>query len=597
MHFARKEQPVQSLPKALTVAQRIEVERRQRYVRKARQLSKGGKGVGGVKVRIKAILLVSEDLKDPNPPSPATIGRWAKKENTLSLGVADEMVGAGRKPHKSKFEYLKPIALDVFHEFFLKESLLEFQATFDIFVGRVKREHGEDSDYPCYATFIGWIKDICSFEASRKRHGKLATSELLRNAVSMIRPSRPLERVEVDGLRLAIGLVDDNKKYLGMVTLILVIDCYTRCILGYCLHVGKGKPASAYIHAYRHALCPKPEGSFNPNCENGWPAYGVWENTVVDGGSGATSLSVNGFLNTAGIPLSVVQTAAGWKKPYVESFNDTVRSNFARLLSSYCGHDLTAVQDHTLQQKASMTPEMFRAAFEKWLLDEYHVSRHSGLNMKSPKDAWKEAQDEGLFAPMLPANYEQVQLPQGETRFAVISGDACHQGVQINNVRYNDADRKLKQIGLKLNRQNQERVVECHYSVVDISEITFRDPFTEQTYVAKATNPDITPGMSLAEYEANRVKRYQNKGFGRKRTFAESEERETTEQAHQTNPDLNRTTKQRRASPEQMAEATNNQMAEYEQQRQTQNNGGGSDTNVTPLPNVDLSSIGGHNHD
>ena len=599
LHLVKPKKAVQALPKTLTIEERLEVEKRQKYVRMARKLSMGPKGVGGISVRKQVRDIVSKQINDKNPASPAQIARWVVQDNTLSLGVAHDIVRIVRKPHQSKFEYLKPIALEVFDEFFLKESLPEYQSTFDIFVGHVKTKYGEDVDYPCYATFINWIKDISPYDECKKRNGKIATRELMRNAVEQIKTTRPLERIEADGLRLAIGLVDENGHYLGMVTLILLIDCHTRCILGYCLHIGKGEPASTYIHAYRHALCPKPLGSFNVNCKNDWPMYGVWETTVVDGGTGPTSLAANSFLNTAGIPIDVVQTAAGWKKPYIERFNGTVRSTFAKLLSSYCGHDLMKVQDRTLRQKASMTPEMFRAAFEKWLLDEYHVSPHSGINNKTPYQAWKESFKDPAFAPMLPANYEQVRLPQGETKYPVISGDACHLGVQINNVRYNDTDRKLKSIGLKLRQNNDEPIVECHYSVTDISQITVRDPFTEQTFVVDAVHKDVVPGMALAEFDAIRVKRYKNKGLGRDRTFAESDERKAAEDAHQSNPNVDDTIKRRKANTDQMAEGVRNQQAQYDEDRAGQSSGISEKTQspATKIPNVDLSKIGGYNHD
>jgi hypothetical protein len=595
LHLVRPEKSVQSLPKTLTLLQRVEVDRRLKYVRMSKQLSKGGKGVGGVNVRKSAIKLVKKTLNDKNPPHPSVLARWSKKENEHSLGVAQDFVHILRKPHQSKFEHLKPLALKVFDEIFLKGSLPEYQATFDIFVGQVKSKYGEDCDYPCYATFINWMKDICPYEASKKRNGKISTRELMRNAIDQIRTSRPLERIEVDGLRLAIGLIDDEGKYIGMVTLIIVIDCHTRCILGYCLHPGKGEPASTYIHAYRHALCPKLKDSYNPNCENDWPMYGVWENTVVDGGTGPTSLSATSFMNTAGIPIDVVQTAAGWKKPYIERFNGTVRSTFAKLLPSYCGHDITRVQDRTLREKASMTPEMFRAAFEKWLLDEYHVSPHSGLDNKTPYQSWKDSFKDPSIRPMLPANYDQLVLPQGEVKFATISGDACHQGVQINNVRYNDKANILKTIGLKLRRLNKDNVVECMYSVTDISQITVRDPETEQTFVANAVNKDIEAGTSLAEFEAGRVKRYKDKGFGRKRTFAESKECQAAEEAYQANPNTNRSTKRRTANPEQMAEGVRQQQAEYAKSRAQPDTESNADT--SNLPNIDLSKIGAHKYD
>jgi len=71
---------------------------------------------------------------------------------------------------------------------------------------------------------------------------------------------------------------------LGRPWLTIVIDLYSRCIMGF--HLGVNDPNSeALVLALRHAILPKPYGSeYNLYME--WKTYGVPEHLYVDGNSG-----------------------------------------------------------------------------------------------------------------------------------------------------------------------------------------------------------------------------------------------------------------------------------------------------------------------
>ena len=597
--FIKPEAGAKNLPKTMSAIEKIEIERRERYVNELKKQAKKN-GVGGKKLRSLVIQQVSKGIGDLNPPSPATIARWAKDSKNDSLGVAGSILRTKNKRHSSCFEYLKPIAIVVFDEVFLKPSNPTMQYAYDVFVDRVKSEYGTDSTYPCYVTFINWIKSICPLESSIKKDGKKATKVIMRNVIAKFITTHPLQRVECDALHLAIGLRDESGQYLGAVTIFFVIDCYTRCILGYCLHIGKGEPSSCVIHAYRHALCPKSKDSYNQNCVNEWLMYGVFEAISCDGGAGYSSIQTISFLNTAGINATVVESYSGWKKPFVERFNNTVRTNFAQSIPSYCGHNRSAPQDKTIEQRASMTPEQFRALLELWIVDDYHQAPHSGIGNISPHQMWLKSFSDPTRGPLLPANYDLIRLPQGEQKFATISGTDCHQGVVINNVRYNDRDKKIKIIGLKLKELNQAPIVECLYSIADISSITVRDPFTDECFKVDAVDQRIRPGTTKAEFDCSYTKRYSDKGYGHKRVLSNSDEFHAAHEAHKKNPLLKCPTKQRKASPDQMTKAVTENIANNKSKRTIGNQFDEPAPNVsnqTGLSSIDFSSIQGYKHD
>lgn len=580
--------------RVLTHKDKVEILRRETFLDFLARETGGAKSVGGLKARQNAIEKTIKVHPEFEGPSPATLANWAKDKYGLAEGVAHKVLYKTKQRYKSKFDYLRQLALEVIDEKFLNESKPTCQSTFDYFVDMVKEKYGKNAEYPSYVTFSNWIMEIAYIEMAERRLGKKATNAQKRNAIAKLKTERPLQRVEVDGIRIALGLVDDEGNYLGIPTLIIALDAYTRCVVGYCLHIGKGEPASTYIDTFRHSIFPK-HGTFNPNCENEWPCYGLWESAVLDGGTGATSNKTFNYLLSTGVPANVVQTASGWKKPFVERFNGTLRTNLLQNLPSYAGHDVTQVSDRSIKEKAFLTPTEFTDLFEKWLIDEYMQSPHSGIKGKTPSQMWNEARMNG-FTPLLPdaITSEKLKLPDGEKEFRVISGAHCHQGLKINNIIYNDSDKKLKNIGLALKQKNLNATVECHYSVSDISKITVINPETEELIVIKATDTSIKPGTSLAEYKAKNPPLPYNKGYARKRTLMESEEYKAALERYKAKTKSFKPRKQRAANTEELTASVIKQKQKLQGQEEAiKNKKQYSDS----IDDFDISELKGHDYD
>lgn len=491
------------VPEHASTPQKREIARREKYIKEAQRRTKGNAGVGGVTHRLEAINLVKDQINDKTPPSPATLARWIKDSNNHSMGIAGTLLTKPLHLYQTQYEALKQTALEVIIRYYLKLSRPKMKAVYDIFKKRVQ-DLGVYK-IPCFGTFRGWIRDIIDYDAIKKREGVISARETHRLAISEILTSHPLERVEVDGLRLAIGIVDEDNNYLGTPVLIIVLDCHTRCVLGYSMHIGTGEPSSAYINAYKHAIFPKEDDSYYSEKGNDWPFLGTWEKIVVDGGPGAISKESMSFLLQAGIDINIAQIRAGWKKPFIERFNGTVRTSFAEHISSYCGHSKTFTSDNLLRKKAHLTLDQFRNLFEAWLLDDYHQSGHSELDGATPYECWQREVNKDSFDIELPANYKYLMLAQGETKYAKVLGNHCGAGVQINNIKYNDSEGKLQKIGFRLRGENKPATVECRYSTSNIYSIIVIDERTGEHIEALAYKPSfVVDNMSLTEFNAKR---------------------------------------------------------------------------------------------
>ncbi|MGS0824383.1 hypothetical protein ACVBIO_01095 [Shewanella sp. 0m-8] len=566
----------------LTPENKMVITRINTYLEELRKLT-GPKGVGGLEKRKLAIVNASKLLDDSKPPSPSTLGEWAKDANVSINGASNRYLKPIKRNRSTQFNSeVKILASDTINEFVIKPMSTSFQAAFDIFVDQAKLRNLK---YPSLTTFTKWIKSVEPKLVNKNKYSRNERKKLFRNACEKMRTSRPLERVEADAVHLQIGIVDENGTYLGPLLIVILICAHTRCIVGYSMKSGRGESGALVVSAMRHALCPKPEGSFTSRNGNPWFCYGVFEKLVVDGGPGFTSTVTQSYLMS--ICNSTIETNASsspWLKPYVERFNSTVRMNFAPFIPGYIGILNEQVANGlNIKDNAVLTLSEVRGLFEAWIVDEYHHMPLTSFNNQTPYQLWHKALAEG-FVPEVPLNIEKVMLPTGEIRDATISGDSCHLGVQINKVRYNDDNGLLKNIGLKLKAAGKPVKVECHYSEVDVSSISVVNPFTEEVFIVMATDKDIMVGTTLEEFKAKNPSTYQSKGYRHSRVLADVPLLKQKKEELQQKRTTSQKTGSRRAVPEDFDR-------EIQEQTQANNRSTPKLSEQDPLAGLDLNSI------
>jgi len=593
LFFVDDRQPGPHSGGILTPSEIIEQQRINAYIKNLNGLMGRKKGgVGGVKVRTKCIELTSNQLNDPNPPSITLLGDWAMAERNL-VGGAKQLKPSGVKhKRKSKFsEKVKELALQVADEYFFQPIGQSMQYTYDKFVPIAKTKF---DDWPSRETFNSWLKSIISpKELFKKKYSKTEIKKLLRNAVKKFLTKRPLERVEADGVYLQIGVVDEEGNYLGAVTVVFFLDVHTRCVLGYEMQLGSGEPSSTIISAIRHSLCTKPEGSYHSLYGNRWFCFGVPEVLIFDGGPGFCSLETHGYVYSyCGTFIETVASNSPWLKPFIERFNLTVRSSFARSVPGYVSTQGDQKKlEHNIKAQATLTIDALRRALESWIVDEYHHTPHSGLKGMTPAEKWQEALDRN-WVPEEPIDMVNVMLPAGNISSRKISGDVCHLGVVINKIRYNDEEGRLKDIGLALLQQGLDPIVSCRYSDTDVYTITVIDPFTEQAFEVTTTHSDITPGMTLAEFAVKNPSTYKNKGFSHKRTVDENPEIIAGKAEHKAKTEKPNTAKIRKAIPKDYEDEVAKNLKETSQRGD--GNSSAKSQYASPIGNIDLSNIEPH---
>lgn len=549
----------------LTLEQQIKTKYRRTYVDELHKLTGPG-GVGGLEIRKKAIRNAQTILEDDNPPGASALGEWARDHNTHSMGVAASVIKTAHKSRKSKYKgEIKHFALEVVDELFLVVRPPSIQDVFDAFILRAKKTLKLTlAQLPCRETFRNWVHGLSPELLIKKHLSRKEVKRILRNSVKKYITQRPLQRVEADGLNLAIGVRDEKGNYLGTLLFIILIDCHTRKILGYEIQIGKGEPASTVISAIRHAICPKPKDSLNPNCVNGLPLYGAIEELVVDGGTGFVAMETQGFALMTGTTVNIVQSYSGWLKPCIERLNYTIRQRFAKHIAGYGG--TLEEQKETgfdAEKEAVLTVQQVRDLFELWVTDDYHQRSHSGLNGLSPQEKYEQCVAEG-WTPELPVNHEKMMHPAGEIRVARILGDDSQDGVVINRVKYNDWDGRIKRIGMRLKASGEPPTIRCKHSTVDLYSITVIDDVMGDEFVVDTEDPRVKPGMSLAEFNAIAPSPYKNKGFTGGNILADNQMVKDAKKQSEKQRKENQRKKQRNAKPEDIEEAVTKAERQYQ---------------------------------
>lgn len=486
--------------KDLSLEEQIEVARLKKYI--DAHWSRLGKGViGGVPQRELTIESVQRETFDTRPMSPATLSRILKGYRTDPGYLARHVRGNKAKTRRSKINPdVKCLALEFIDDYYLTREPVSRTYVYDLFEKELRNDGYPESQIPTKQTFYNWCKELDPLYVASRQLSPRELTKLKRNAVKKIIGTQILERVEVDAVHLACGLVDSNGKYLGSATVYVVLDCYSRSVLGIHVQVGRGETTASVIDSYRHAFLPKTK---DYGTVNKWTQFGTPQTLINDGGAPYKSIEAQTFKIEAGISATIAPTGQGWRKPFVERFFGTLRKRFAEALPGYCGRmNDERRKERSIEEEAILTLEEFRTRLVHWIVDEYHQTPHSGLGNRTPQSVWDE--QACIYIPTVPSNMEKMQLPAGEILERTISGEHGHLGVVINNVRYNDYGGELKRIAMLLKDDGKKTTVQCNYNSNDISSIAVVNPYTDE--VLEVSNTEGIPeGTPYVQYKSERI--------------------------------------------------------------------------------------------
>lgn len=439
----------------------------------------------------------AKEFLDQSPPSFSSLYRWMdnyRKSNcNPSSLLSNHDKGATRK-RRIDSRALKKMHHYI-NEHYLDDNKLTMKLVYDMFSDRITLDNRSLSKndlipIPTYMSFKREVDNISGLTKDLARLGKYATRKKYAYGKQLHQPQRLCERVEADCNYIDLQLVDDLSMVVGRVYVLILLDVYSRCIIGWDLSFLP--PCSEkIIKALRHA------GSTERDTE----ISGLPNEILVDNGSEFVNASMQSFCTYYGVKIRYLAPRSPNQKSHVESFFGTLNTRFIHTLPGTTYSNIINRGDYNSEENATLTIDSLKKLFEDWV-KIYHLEKHSGLNNRRPQDVWKE-----LFNDF-PTNTrpeEELDMNSRSTCYRTIRNGR----IEIFSLSWTSPSLPIIAERLKTAGKQQNNRVQILFDPTNLSTIWVRDPDDKSIlYTADPTRPRFQHDLSLFELNQMKDKKY-----------------------------------------------------------------------------------------
>jgi putative transposase len=249
-------------------------------------------------------------------------------------------------------------------------------------------------DYPCHMTVYRILQPLIAQGQQPKRTlGWRRDCLVLRTRDGLDIPIEWSNQVwQVDHTRSDVLVVDQNGSLLGRPWLTIVVDTYSRCLMG--IHLGFDAPSAAVVClALRHAILPKQYSSAY-ELQESWGTYGIAQHLYTDGGKDfrEAKLIPSGaqHLEQVAIELGIVLHLR--RKPseggIVERPFGTLNTQF---FSSLPGYVSSNVMDRSAkaETEACLTLQQLEQLLVRYIVDHYNRTIDARMGDQSRIGRWE----------------------------------------------------------------------------------------------------------------------------------------------------------------------------------------------------------------
>jgi putative transposase len=339
------------------------------------------------------------------------------------------------------------------------------------------------------------IGEIPAYDQHAARYGRESARKKYRTVLRHRQTDAPLQRGEMDHTRMNVFAIDDvHGLPLGRPWLTVLIDDFTRCLLGFCLSFEPPSRATV-ARCLRHAFLPKTKlREEYPDLKNDWAAFGIVSELVLDGGLEFHSKELENICFELNIEQHFSPRKTPWFKGKIERFQGTLNRGVTASTPGKTFDGILERDDYDPKLHAVVTMSALRHVVIRWIVDVYHQKPHSALGC-SPAQMWAQS-----------VRVEDIPLMDDPLRFDAIVGGAehrvlSHKGIEYAGLQYNspemtDLRRYLGdtlRVDIRIDRSNLGSVIVLH-------------PERGTPYRVPCLRPDYAEG--LTEWQHNVCKRY-----------------------------------------------------------------------------------------
>ena len=189
---------------------------------------------------------------------------------------------------------------------------------------------------------------------------------------------------QCDHTRVDVLVVDSAGEILGRPTLSIVVDTYSRCMMG--MHLGFDAPSAAVVClALRHAILPKQYSSAYELLQS-WGTYGLPQYLYTDGGKDFRSGHIEQVATELGIVLCLRRQPSDGG--IVERPFGTFNSEFFSSLPGYTGSN---VQERSplAESQAGLTLQQLERLLVRYIVDRYNQTIDARMSNQTRIGRWE----------------------------------------------------------------------------------------------------------------------------------------------------------------------------------------------------------------
>lgn len=310
------------------------------------------------------------------------------------------------------------------------------------------------------------------------------------------RPTRVLERVEIDHTTLDLFVVDERDGLpIGRPHITACIDKYSGLVPGWHIGFNQGGYESIML-CLLHAFLPKPDYCTLYGTEHDYPVYGLFEKLCIDNGRDFKSADLKNALAELGIIREEMPKETPWFKGSIERYFRSVNQRLLKGKPGYTFGNVVQLGDYDAQKDAVISLSAFLEVFHLFMVDIYPYSWHDGLEAV-PMQRWQA--NASMFRPNLfedAVALKRILLPSAERVLQP-------RGIEWEGNFYRGAElARLREL------HGKERV-RFKYNPDDLDSIHVRDSSSQTGWLEwRSTNPEYTRGLSLAKHRV--IRQYVN---------------------------------------------------------------------------------------
>lgn len=318
----------------------------------------------------------------------------------------------------------------------------------------------------------------------------------------------PLCTVQVDHTPIQVCLVDEtDRQPIDDPWLTLVIDCYSRMVLGFFLTFDAPSTLSTGV-ALAHAFLPKEDYLRSLGVKGEWPCWGFPDIILVDNAAELNGRMMHGARRRYRFDLRDRPVGSPNFGGHVESAFNTFMKEFKSLPGTKFSNPIER-GEYDSEGRAILTIAEFEHLFTEFLVNDYHLAEHTGKGMDrfTPLMKWKQGVFEGDIMP--PTGLPERPADPVALRISLLPFEMRtirNATVQLFGEEYHNPALTLIGDAINLDKPLKDRQYEVRYDPRDISKVWLLNPETHD--FLNLSFADLRKGsISLWEHDARKRRR------------------------------------------------------------------------------------------